>query len=222
MDGVVVHARGGERNAYRPIRTPLADGCRPEAVLAGLLRLHPFRTVYIADLDAIQGRGDQAEAIGELHRRFPELRFWVDAGFAEPERCRRFLAGGRGDLVLGSESQNDAALLVELGLDARVVLSLDSRGEQTLDPARLASRPELWPERVVAMTLGSVGGRAGPDLDRLAQVRALAPDRRIYAAGGVRGAQDLAALARLGAAGVLVASALHDGRLGSADLARFT
>jgi phosphoribosylformimino-5-aminoimidazole carboxamide ribotide isomerase len=37
--------------------------------------------------------------------------------------------------------------------------------------------------------------------------------RRIYAAGGVRGPEDVAHLARIGAAGALVASAIHDGQL---------
>ena len=40
------------------------------------------------------------------------------------------------------------------------------------------------------------------------------PRKRLYAAGGVRGADDLRELRALGCAGVLVASALHDGRLG--------
>jgi phosphoribosylformimino-5-aminoimidazole carboxamide ribotide isomerase len=46
----------------------------------------------------------------------------------------------------------------------------------------------------------------------------MAAGRRIYAAGGVRDAADLAALARAGIAGALVATALHDGRLRRADI----
>jgi phosphoribosylformimino-5-aminoimidazole carboxamide ribotide isomerase len=70
------------------------------------------------------------------------------------------------------------------------------------------------------MTLARVGSGAGPDFDRLAEIRAAAPDRALYAAGGVRGADDLAALNRLGVGGALVASALHDGSLTGADLAK--
>ncbi len=68
------------------------------------------------------------------------------------------------------------------------------------------------------MTLGRVGADAGPDFERLAAVRR-ASGAALYAAGGVRGADDLAALARAGIAGALVASALHDGRLSAKDLA---
>jgi len=82
----------------------------------------------------------------------------------------------------------------------------------------LLAKPQLWPEQLIVMTLGRVGSGAGPDLARLAEIRALAGARRLYAAGGVRNGADLAALANAGAAGVLVASALHDGRLDVADL----
>jgi phosphoribosylformimino-5-aminoimidazole carboxamide ribotide isomerase len=74
---------------------------------------------------------------------------------------------------------------------------------------------------VIVMTLAAVGGGGGPDLERLRQVIGLADGRAVYAAGGVRGRGDLLDLQTLGCAGVLVASALHDGRLGQAELAAF-
>jgi phosphoribosylformimino-5-aminoimidazole carboxamide ribotide isomerase len=70
------------------------------------------------------------------------------------------------------------------------------------------------------MTLARVGSGAGPDTARIAEIRARAPGRSIYAAGGVRDAGDLAALQQLGVAGALVATSLHDGRLSGADIAR--
>jgi phosphoribosylformimino-5-aminoimidazole carboxamide ribotide isomerase len=77
-----------------------------------------------------------------------------------------------------------------------------------------------WPEKVIVMTLAHVGSGAGPDVERLAAVRASAPGHKIYAAGGVRDVNDLIALARAGITGALVATSLHDGRLGRADIER--
>jgi uncharacterized protein related to proFAR isomerase len=71
---------------------------------------------------------------------------------------------------------------------------------------------------VIVMTLAVVGGDAGADMDRLADIKRRAPDV-LYAAGGVRGASDLMRLKQAGTRGVLVASALHAGRLNGADLA---
>jgi phosphoribosylformimino-5-aminoimidazole carboxamide ribotide isomerase len=219
MGGLIVHARAGDRDRYRPLEhSRVSASAEPTAVVEGLLALHPFRTLYIADLDAIRKQGDHKALIFRLRQMFPQLDLWVDAGFAGECGCRRFLAAGLGRLVLGSESQADPRLLELFGADPRLVLSLDFQGERQLGAAALFASPERWPERVIAMTLARVGGGSGPDLERLRALRVAAPERRIYAAGGVRGPADLAALCELGCAGALVASALHDGRLGHAEL----
>lgn len=222
MGGLVVHARAGQRNAYRPLeRSLLTDSAEPRAVIEGLLRLHPFKSLYIADLDAIRKQGDHKLLIRELGTAFPELTFWIDAGFAGACTCRRFLSAGLGDLVLGSESQGDLELYGELRHDPRLILSLDWQGDRPQGPAALFEDARLWPRRVIAMTLARVGTGSGPDLERLAGLRAMAPEAALYAAGGVRGPGDLHDLAALGCAGVLVATALHDGRLGREDLPRY-
>lgn len=214
MGGVVVHARAGDRDRYLPLAGSLVTASpEPQAVVEGLLGLHPFPALYIADLDAIRKQGDNTATILALRRQFPDLRLWIDAGFAGECSCRRFLEADFGNLVLGSESQSDLRLLERFGEDSRLVLSLDFQGERPLGAAELFESPNRWPERVIAMTLARVGSGGGPDLERLRTLRAMSPKTRLYAAGGVRGADDLQALIELGCAGALVASALHDGRL---------
>jgi phosphoribosylformimino-5-aminoimidazole carboxamide ribotide isomerase len=51
----------------------------------------------------------------------------------------------------------------------RIVLSLDYRGDSFLRSKRLCA-PHLWPARVIVMTLARIGGDAGPDVDRLADI----------------------------------------------------
>jgi phosphoribosylformimino-5-aminoimidazole carboxamide ribotide isomerase len=220
--GVVVRARMGQRDQYRPIETPLSPTSDPLDVARGLRSLAPFPTLYLADLDAIEGRGDNRAVVARLSAEFPGMAFWVDNGTATAAQAEAWLDAGLGDLVLGSESQRDTALLRRLAGDDRIILSLDFRGPDFVGPAALLSDTSLWPRRIIAMTLARVGSGAGPDLARLAAIRAAGPERDIYAAGGVRDAGDLDALAAAGIAGALVASSLHDGRLGRSDLARFS
>ena len=75
--------------------------------------------------------------------------------------------------------------------EPRLVLSLDYKGPTPLGPPDIFANVDLWPERLIVMTLAAVGGTAGPDLARLAEVLAVAGQRRVYAAGGVRDASDL-------------------------------
>ncbi len=218
--GAVVHARMGQRSQYRPIETPLASTSRPIDVARGLLSIYPFETFYIADLDAIQGAGDNDAALKLLKAEFPERAFWVDNGVADLASAQRWLDTGLGDLVLGSETQNDDTLVRDLAGDGRVILSLDYRGEAFVGPAPLLRDADTWPGRVIAMTLARVGSAMGPDWDRLSAIKSRAATKRVYAAGGVRDAADLVALARAGIAGALVASCLHDGKLSGAQIAR--
>ncbi len=217
--GAVVRAQKGERHLYAPITTPLAPTSRPADIVAGFLALYEFRTMYIADLDAIEGKGNHSAAISALEAAFPGVDFWVDCGTGTGAEATAWFAAHRGDLVFGSESLRDAGLIAGLAQLPRSLLSLDFRGEEFQGPARLAKDGSLWPTRLIAMTLARVGSHAGPDFDRLLDLRAKSADRHaIYAAGGVRGPEDLRRLEKAGIAGALVASALHDGRLGAQHL----
>lgn len=216
----VVHARQGLRDTYRPISTPLSRGSSPADVVAGLLGLHPFASLYVADLDAIAGEGGNAATLAHIAVRWPALELWVDSGIADAEAGRAWLDRGPGALVLGSESQRDTRTVRALAADPRAILSLDFRGEQFQGPDGLLEDVTLWPARVIVMTLARVGAGAGPDLPRVRSIVARAGRRSVYAAGGVRDAGDLLALAEAGAAGVLVASALHAGTIGAADLSQ--
>src|ERR1700730_1405198 len=218
--GAVVRARQGLRHSYAPIVTPLARTSAPLDVVAGFLTLHPFRTIYAADLDGIESRGSHDQSLDTLSTAFPEVAFWVDAGVRDGGAARSWLARHtRAHLVLGSESLESHAVLEEFATDDRIVLSLDYRGDNFLGSNGLCDAPPLSAGRVIVMTLARVGGDAGPDMDHLAEIKRRAPDVMLYAAGGLRGASDLMRLKQAGIRGVLVASVLHDGRLTGADLA---
>ena len=218
--GAVVHARMGMRSDYRPIDTPLSPTARPIDVARGLLSIHPFTSFYIADLDAIERRGDNNAALLELKRAFPNLVFWVDNGVADLADANCWLDAGLGCLVVGSETQRNGELVRHFQRDDRVVLSLDFRGDAFVGPAALLGEADVWPSRIIVMTLARVGSAGGPDLARLAIVKAKAAGKRVYAAGGVRGADDLAALAEAGISGALVATCLHNGMLTGGQIAR--
>jgi phosphoribosylformimino-5-aminoimidazole carboxamide ribotide isomerase len=78
------------------------------------------------------------------------------------------------------------------------------------------------PDKLILMNIDHVGGRAGPDLELLKAYRLAYPAAQLYLAGGIRDIEDLLAAQSAGANGVLLASALHDGRVTAADLDQFS
>jgi phosphoribosylformimino-5-aminoimidazole carboxamide ribotide isomerase len=218
MGGQVVRARMGDRAAYRPLESPLSPTSEAVDVVCGLLSVYPFRTLYVADLDAIQRNGDNSPALSRIRAEFPNLRIWIDNGAADAAALEALIGADLGIPVVGSESQRDSALIAQRRDLSEIVLSLDFRGDAFQGPAEILAEPSLWPRRVIVMTLARVGSGAGPDLERLAAIRSIAGGREIYAAGGVRDPADLKALKAAGAAGALIASALHEQRIVAADL----
>jgi uncharacterized protein related to proFAR isomerase len=103
----------------------------------------------------------------------------------------------------------DAVLSVDLR-DGRA-MSRDPRlaGLRALDA--LARLPLTGPREVIVLDLSRVGTGAGPDVETIAEIHAAFPDLELLAGGGVRDAADLRALGAAGAAGALVATALHGG-----------
>ena len=220
MSGVVVHARRGERDRYAPVRSVLCPSAAPVAMLEALLNFFPFDTVYIADLDAIRSVGNHDALIASLANRFPQLSFWIDAGITDVNGLQAFSKRHTCVAVIGSESLDDVDVLVSH--QNNVVLSVDMKNGEFLGRREIIDRTNLWPNRLLAMNLSRVGSAEGPDIAFIRSLRQRRPDAAVYAAGGVRNADDLRTLAAINAAGALIATALHEGRLSSTELALYS
>ena len=208
----------GDRASYRSLESPLSPTSDAVDVVRGLLGVFPFRTLYVADLDAIQGDGDNVPMLRRIRKELPALQMWVDNGAADTLAVEALIGAGLGTPVIGSESQRDSTLIAQHRDSMRIVLSLDFRGDAFQGPQEILAEPALWPQRIIVMTLARVGSGVGPDLERLALIQSVAGGREIYAAGGVRNATDLRALKKTGVSGALIATALHEQQIVRSDL----
>jgi phosphoribosylformimino-5-aminoimidazole carboxamide ribotide isomerase len=223
-----VHAVRGERERYRPLRSEIVAGSDPVEVTRAVRSTLGLDELYVADLDAIAGRSAHRETVAALAR---EARVMVDAGGTEVAEVGRLLELGAARVVIGTETLADERALERLQAalpDAPLVLSLDLRAGRVLSP-----QPELQrlgaPEALarlgrsgvreaIVLDLARVGSGAGPDVALVRELSARFPELELLAGGGVRDAADLRVLAEAGAAGALVATALHSGAIGRDDL----
>jgi HisA/HisF family protein len=222
--GRAVAAVRGRRADYQPLATPLAAGSDPVDIARGYAGLFTFPALYVADLDGIEGRGRDKDLTAQLAAAVPRMRLWVDDGASAREAAQRIAEAAHVTPVVGSESlqgDEEVAALRALPRD-RYVLSLDFKDDRFVGPVAVLDEPQHWPHAVVVMALARVGSGEGPDLQRVAGIVARAGARRIYAAGGVRDRADIEALHAAGAAGVLIATALHSGTIKAGDLEEIT
>ncbi len=229
-DGTAVHAVRGDRERYRPVHSVIGgDDGDAVALARGFREELGLEEVYVADLDAIVGHGRNSSEVAALAG---EARLMVDAGVTEPTAARGLLELGARRVIAGTETLADAAALDRLLADlpdGAVILSVDLREGRVLSPdpqlaglsapAALAHlrRPGL--REAIVLDLARVGSGEGPDVELMAELHAAFPDLQLLAGGGVRDAGDLRALHRAGAAGALVATALHRGVIGAPELA---
>jgi phosphoribosylformimino-5-aminoimidazole carboxamide ribotide isomerase len=230
-DGTAVHAVRGERERYRPVRSAIAGGSGDPLALARAFRSQlGLDELYVADLDAIAGAdGGHGAVLGALAR---EARVMVDAGVSERAAARALIGLGAHRVIVGTETLTrfDALgrLLAELP-DGAVILSVDLRDGRALSPdPSLAGLPAIDAvarlqcaglREAIVLDLARVGSGAGLDVALIGELHAAFPDLELLAGGGVRDVVDLRALDAAGAAGALVATALHSGVIGPRELA---
>lgn len=229
--GRAVHARGGVREAYAPVHVPGDDGAGAgdAAALAAYYARLGVRALYVADLDAIEGRSPQRGAVEALVS--PDgaapLPVWLDAACRAPADVT--CVSGIARLVIGLEtlpSLDALAPLVAAAGATPLVLSLDLRHGVAItsgaerDPLAIAhAAAGAGVGTILLLDLGRVGAGTGFDTVLLARLRAALPSTvSLAVGGGLAHRRDLEAASDAGCAAVLVASALLDGRLTAADV----
>jgi phosphoribosylformimino-5-aminoimidazole carboxamide ribotide isomerase len=230
MEGLVVHAAKGERERYQPVRSILAASADPLDVACCLQAETKCRTFYIADLDAIQGKGHNREAIGKIASQL-DVELWVDAGVADAGSANSLVEAGADVVIIGSETLSglqQLRFICDSVPREKFIFSLDMVKGQVLSPtaalkgiaplqaiARLSSEGL---DRFILLTLDAVGAGSGPDLPLIQDAKRGYPHHSFFAGGGVKTPDHLQALSDTGADGVLVATSLHKGWIGGRDL----
>jgi phosphoribosylformimino-5-aminoimidazole carboxamide ribotide isomerase len=234
-DGRAVHAKGGRRDHYQPIQSILHPSSNPMALAQAFHAILGLATLYLADLDAITGF-DRAQ---DLYRDLiaAGLRSWIDAGVSDGCSAAGLLTLDRREvsIVAGLETlkgPRELAEIVKLAGCEHVVFSLD-----LFDGKPLIAAPEVWKSadpmtlaeeavavgirQILLLELSRVGTGDGLGTGELFRgIRDSHPGVRLYAGGGISRIEEVIDLKHAGAAGVLIGSALHDGRIGARELAR--
>jgi phosphoribosylformimino-5-aminoimidazole carboxamide ribotide isomerase len=230
LNGKVVHAVKGKRSEYQPLQSVLCESVEPLEV-AKTFKTLDFSELYVADLDAIIDCSANFQALKRIVDE-TGLKLMVDAGVTAVERAQSLLENGVSKLVIGTETLQNKSFVGEAAIvfgSDRVIVSLDLKGDKVLarpgfdgsvDPILLLSEfKDVGVQQVIVLDLTRVGSGEGVNVDFLKKVlRNFNMD--VYVGGGVRNIADLIELKSLGVSGVLVATALHSGKISVEELRR--
>ena len=228
LNGIVVHAVRGKRQEYKPLQSILCNSVDPIEVARSFKSLG-FSEIYIADLDAITGGSVNFQLI-KLIAAKSRLKLMLDAGVANLETAKKLLDCGVSKVVIGTETLQSKSFVgeaVKLLESERVIVSLDLKNDMVLvksgfdackEPVSLLQEFEgMGVSGVIVLDLTRVGSGEGVNVAFLKKaLEEVTLD--IYVGGGVRNIKDLVELKKLGVSGVLVATALHSGKISIQEL----
>lgn len=225
---IVVHAVRGRRKKYQPLKSVLCTSTDPVDVAAALKALG-FRELYVADLDAITGKSPNLSLFKKVSAEIG-LELMVDAGVTDLEAVAEMLDSGVSKVIIGTETLSSAdfmAKAVESFGSERIVVSLDLMGDRVLSNFKLGRPAEpmallrefqgMGVSQIIVLDLTRVGSREGVNLPFLREVLRNV-EAVVLVGGGVRDVKDLLELKDLGVFGVLVATALHLGKISPEEL----
>jgi len=228
LNGIAVHAVGGRRKEYQPLKSILCASTDPVDVAAALKELG-FGELYVADLDAITGGHPNFS----LFKRIADktgLGLMVDAGITSLKTAEEMLGNGVSKVIIATETLPSASFVAEavksFGKE-KVMVSLDLIDCQVLSKFELGTLVEpmallrefqdMGVSQIIVLDLAKVGSEEGVNTQFLQEVTRNIK-AKVYVGGGVRDVKDLVTLKEQGIFGVLVATALHSGKISPEEL----
>lgn len=238
LDRQVVHAKAGRRDEYRPIESRLIAGSDPLELAREIRNTYGLNAFYLADLDGILRRRPNLSLYQLLVQAGFELL--VDSGLRSSWDAVSIQNAGVDRIVVGLEtcdSPDDLAEIVQSSIEVTFGLDLlhgiprrpANSGGWSDDPLAIIRQAlsigchDIGTKQAITsilpLDLSDVGMSTGGSTHAICRfIRDEFPHTRLITGGGVRSRADLLRLRDLGVDEVLVASALHDGRLTPADL----
>lgn len=231
--GVVVRGVAGDRDRYAPVESRLTDSSAPLEVARAIRAEFGLDRIYVADLDAIMSQAPNVDVWRTL--KDDGFQLLIDAGIRDFSDARRVRNIDCGDMIVALETIPGPELLdqlfTECGIGSGgggVYFSLDLQDGRPLgrldawpsnDPLEIAARAvDAGISSMIVLDLASVGADGGVStLDLCQEIHDRHPQVALVTGGGIRNGVDLRKLASGPIDGVLIASALHDGRITRKD-----
>ena len=182
------------------------------------------KRIHVVDLDGARDLGDKHATIEEILRR-KDVQVQVAGGIRTEGQLDKLLALGAHAVVMGTAAVREPRLFERCARKhaGRVLAALDVRDDQAAvhgwterEPLKVGSLLARWDvlplAGVIFTSIARDGTLEGPDLKTLARVRAMT-SLPIQYSGGIASIDEIRAVAKAGAAAVVLGKALYEGRI---------
>ncbi|SEQ08275.1 1-(5-phosphoribosyl)-5-[(5-phosphoribosylamino)methylideneamino] imidazole-4-carboxamide isomerase [Ectothiorhodospira magna] len=191
------------------------------------------RRLHLVDLDgAIAGRPRNAEIIGEIVSRFPDLPVQVGGGIRDDDTVQAYLDAGVQWVIIGTKAVSAPHFVNDLCLEfpGHIIVGLDAKnGKVAIDGWSKLSHHDVE-DMARHFEQDGVAGIIFTDISRDGMMQGVNVDSTVslargvnipvFASGGVTSIEDIRRLCAVedeGVTGVIVGRALYEGTLSLAE-----
>ena len=223
LNGEVVHAKGGTRKLYQPLKSPLFSSSKSIKIIKKLEQIG-FSRVYIADLDSIMNNQTNYDLFDQIQST-SNVELIVDAGIINNDMILLLFKKNIEKVIIATETLSSVKFLKDaiknFGND-RIILSLDMANKKIVNKINL--RNEKKPvaflksleifgiSQAIILDLDRVGSERGVDAVFIKNIISKIK-LEVFIGGGIRSISDLILLNKLGVKGVLIGTALYSNKI---------
>ncbi|MGC9517901.1 MAG: HisA/HisF family protein [Methanomicrobiales archaeon] len=214
-DGIAVSGKAGKRDTYQPLQTVFNNNPHPHEI-ASSLKMAGASRIYIADLDAIENVGSNAEIIKEVNKVLPVM---LDCGTSSIQEVQDAL-NIADKVIVATETLkklDDLDHLLKGDIKDRIIISIDIKEDRLyskyleIDTETFIKKiDKLKPKEVILLDISRVGSESGFKKDYIKKFST--PGTSIILGGGIR-PKDIDVLREEGAEMFLIGTALHKGEI---------
>jgi len=230
LNGKIVHARGGKRNQYQPLKSSLFLSSYPLDAVNTFEKMG-FNELYLADLDSIINNHTNFSLLEKIGYN-SKIKLMVDAGVSNKELASQLFIKNVKKVIIGTETLTSIKFLKEainfFGKN-RIIVSLDLIDDRILHkfnfkkqhkPIHFLHTLEIFGvSEIIVLDLNRVGSEKGFNNQLIKKILEKT-NFDVIIGGGIRDISDLNKLRELGAYGALIGTSLYSNAINVSDLKR--
>lgn len=231
LGGKVVQAIRGEREKYKLVKSSLINSVEPLKVAKAFKEKLGLEKLYIADLDAIEGRGNNFDVIKEIKSKVGS-KIMLDFGIRDCKDLDKDVIEIVDSIILGTETLQSLETVKEafaIKEKNNLVISIDMKNGKVITKIKkfkykspefvIRQFSSLGISNFILLDISKVGTMEGvskrfkkliQDLDNTGL--------HLIVGGGINSFKGVEELGRLHIAGILIATALHNQEIGIKDI----
>ncbi len=214
-NGIAVSGKSGNRETYKPLQTVFHPSSDPLEIARALFD-EGAKQLYIADLDAIEGRNSNGDLVGEINQFIPVM---LDCGANDIDSVFKALQVAD-NVIVATETLKNMHDLHEIFCRVnreRITVSIDIMNNKVLSKYMeldfnilRENLEKLQPFQIILLDISRVGTQGGINWRLIDEFTGL--ESSIILGGGING-EEMSQLDKIGVDKVLVGTALHQGQI---------